>query len=64
MPYKSKKQAAYFHAAEKQGKISKDTVDKWDMATKAAGVKLPEYADKLHKNLKSKSVKDTDKDGE
>jgi hypothetical protein len=39
MPYKSAQQRKLFHVLEKQGKISKKTVDKWDNASK--GKKLP-----------------------
>jgi hypothetical protein len=46
MPYKSKKQERYMHAAEKRGDISKKVVDEFDAASK--GKKLPESADGSH----------------
>lgn len=39
MPYASKKQQGYFHAAEKRGEISSKVVKEFDKASK--GKKLP-----------------------
>lgn len=44
MPYVSRKQAGKFHEMEKEGTISKATVDEWDKASR--GKKLPERAKK------------------
>ena len=44
MPYKSKAQQKFFHQALKEGKISKETVDKWD--SESRGKKLPKKAPK------------------
>ena len=46
MPYKSKAQQKYFHAAEARGEISKKTVDEFDKATKGKYGKLPEHVKK------------------
>jgi hypothetical protein len=47
MPYKSKAQERYFHAAEKRGDISGKVVKEWDKASK--GKKLPARAKKASK---------------
>lgn len=44
MPYKSRAQQRYFHAAEARGEISKKTVNEFDKASK--GKKLPKRAKK------------------
>jgi transposase len=44
MPYKSKAQAAKFHAMAARGQISQTTVSEWDAATKRQGTKLPNKA--------------------
>ena len=44
MPYVSDAQRKFFHAAEKRGEMSHDTVEHWDKATK--GKKLPEHVKK------------------
>lgn len=41
MPYASQAQRGKFHILEKQGKISKKEVDKWDKASK--GLDLPKH---------------------
>lgn len=43
MPYASKRQAAYFHAAAERGEMSEKMVKSWDNATKKQGrfTKLP-----------------------
>ena len=46
-PYKSRAQAALFHAKLKRGEISKSTVEHWDKASK--GKKLPP---RLHRKQK------------
>lgn len=43
MPFKSKAQRRYFHAAADKGKISEDTVKEWEKKTKG---KLPEKVEK------------------
>jgi len=49
MPYKSKAQAAAFHAKEAKGEIPHETVKEWDAATKrkkGGFAKLPEHVHK------------------
>lgn len=46
MPYRSKKQAAYFHAAAARGEISPATVKEFDAATKGKYQSLPERVKK------------------
>ena len=42
MPYKSKAQQGYMHAAAERGEIKKSTVEEFDKASK--GLKLPKKA--------------------
>jgi len=42
VPYKSKAQARFMHAAADRGEVSKKVVDEFDKATKKAKKKLPE----------------------
>jgi hypothetical protein len=49
MPYKSKAQAAYFHAAAARGDISAQTVKHWDKASKGKVKKLPRHVKKPSK---------------
>lgn len=46
MPFKSEAQRRKLHALAAEGKISKETVDEWEAATKAHGKPLPEYSRK------------------
>lgn len=49
MPFKSQAQRRKFYALEKEGKMSKETVDKWESETGKA--KLPEKAPKRPQSL-------------
>ncbi len=51
MPYKSEAQRRKFHALLKKGKISKETVEEFDSASK--GKKLPERVKKKQKKSSS-----------
>ncbi len=44
MPFKSKAQARFMHAAAERGEVSKQVVKEFDKATKKAKKKLPERA--------------------
>lgn len=55
MPYKSKSQAAKFHALLKEGKISASTVAEFDSASK--GKKLPDRVVPKPKKIVVKKVK-------
>lgn len=46
MPYKSKAQAAFFHAAAARGEMSKKVVAEFDRASKGRMGKLPEHVKK------------------
>lgn len=47
MPYKSKAQAAYMHAAAARGDIKPSVVEDFDAASKGKMKKLPEHVDKM-----------------
>lgn len=51
MPYKSRAQQRYMHAAAARGEISKETVEEFDHATKDFS-KLPERAERKRKRTK------------
>ena len=51
MPYKSKAQQGYFHAAESRGEISHKTVKEWDKASKGQK-NLPEHVKKKKEGKK------------
>lgn len=49
MPYKSKRQQRYMHAAAQRGDISKSVVQEFDVATRGHFEGLPESAPKRGK---------------
>ena len=52
MPYRSRKQQRYMHAAAERGEISQKTVQEFDRATDFSN--LPESAPKRKKNPRKK----------
>ena len=57
MPYKSKAQQRFFHAAEARGEMSQRTVKEFDTATKGRYGKLPEHASKQAHSRAVKALK-------
>lgn len=43
MPYKSRAQQGYMHAAAERGEVPKSVVDEFDKASKGKTTKLPEH---------------------
>ena len=57
MPFKSEAQRRKFYAMAREGKISQETVDRWEKET-PKGAKLPERVGKMDKTAEFRSHQD------